>query len=157
MIEISKIASVSGQPGLYCITTPLKNGVILESLDDKKTRLVAGAQSKLSVLSEISIYTTSAEGSVSLSDVLQSIRSKYGNEIPVHPKSDSADLKTFLLSVLKDADLERVYASDIKKLAGWYIILLKYAPEVLGDAQSEEKKPSSPKGKTKKAAKGSEG
>ena len=158
MTEISKIASVSGQPGLFVITTALKNGVILESLDEKKTRVVAGAQSKVSVLSEISIYTSSADGSVALSDVLKSVNEKYGSEIPVQPKSDAADLKKFLVSVLIDADLERVYPSDIKKLVAWYLILLKYAPEVLGaplsSAESAEEKPAA-KAKARKSPKAS--
>ncbi len=134
-MEISKLAAVSGQGGLFQITTALKNGVILESVDEKKLRLVAGAQSKVSVLSEISIYTTTAEGSVPLEDVLKSIYGLYQENIPVNPKSDGADLKDFLLSVLKEADIDRVYPSDIKKLVSWYLILCRFAPEVLGAGQ----------------------
>jgi hypothetical protein len=158
MIEISKLAAVSGQPGLYHITTALKNGVILESLDDARTRIVAGTQSRVSVLSEISIYTTSAEGSVPLEQVLKSAFSIYGAGLKVNPKSDAADLKSFLLSVLKDADTERVYTSDIKKLVSWYQTLLKYAPEVLSSGEEpvvseakEEGKPKAKKAAAKKA------
>lgn len=162
MTEISKLAAVSGEGGLFVITAALKNGVMMESLDEKKTRIVAGASSKVSVLSEISMYTVTQEGSVPLEQVLKSMYSIYGDKLQVNAKSDAADLRAMLISVLKDADLERVYASDIKKLVSWYHILLKHAPEVLGAGQmsesaepesgNSEKKTSKPKSK-KSAAK----
>jgi hypothetical protein len=158
MTEISKLAAISGEGGLFVITAALKNGVMMESLDDKKNRVVAGANSKVSVLSEISIYTTTSEGSVPLEDVLKSIYSLYGANLPVTSKSDASDLKKVLVSVLKEADLDRVYTSDIKKLVSWYHILVRFAPEVLGagevldngESAKGEKKAS--KGKSKKAA-----
>ena len=163
MNEISKLAAISGEGGLFVITTALKNGVMMESLDDKKTRIVAGAHSKVSVLSEISIYTTTQEGSVSLESVLKSIYNLYGKDLKVTAKSDAADLRSLLTSVLKEADLDRVYASDIKKLVSWYHILVKYAPEVLSDGASaldenssaEEKaaKPKAKKAASRKAEK----
>ena len=69
-MELSDIASVSGKGGLFKILNPTRTGAILESLDNTKKKLVVGAQSKVSVLSEISIYTTDADGARPLSDVL---------------------------------------------------------------------------------------
>jgi hypothetical protein len=156
MTEITKLAAISGEGGLFVIATPLKNGVMLESLDDKKTKMVAGAHSKVSILSEISIYTTTADGSVPLEEVLKSLFSLYGENLPVTSKSDSADLRKVLTSVLKEADLERVYVSDIKKLVSWYQILVKFAPEVLKAAVVEAPEPvaeeKAEKPKAKKAA-----
>jgi Domain of unknown function (DUF5606) len=156
MTEITKLAAISGEGGLFVIATPLKNGVMLESLDDKKTKMVAGAHSKVSILSEISIYTTTADGSVPLEDVLKSLFSLYGENLPVTSKSDSADLRKVLTSVLKEADLERVYVSDIKKLVSWYHILVKFAPEVLKASVAEAVEPAAEekaeKPKAKKAA-----
>ena len=160
MTEISKLAAVSGEGGLFVITTALKNGVMMESLDDKKTRVVAGANSKVSVLSEISIYTSTADGSVPLEQVLKSMHSLYGENLPVTSKSDAAELRSMLTSVLKDADHDRVYTSDIKKLVSWYHILVRFAPEVLREegvpaaapeADSQEAKPKARKSSAKKA------
>jgi hypothetical protein len=139
MIELSKIAALAGQPGLFQIKTPLKNGVMMESLDEKKTKVVAGATSKVSVLSEISIYTQSADGSVSLESVLQSLHEKYGDSLPANSKSDGADLKNLLKSVLTEVDFDRVYVSDIKKLVTWYGILVANNPEIFGKPVSETK------------------
>jgi len=131
MIELSKIAAIAGIGGLFQIKASVKNGIMMESLDEKKTKVITNAASKVSVLTEISIYTTSAEGSVSLEFVFKSIYEKYGTKIPASSKSDGADLKNLLKSVLADVDFERVYVSDIKKVVNWFGILAVQAPELL--------------------------
>jgi len=68
-MELNEIASISGKGGLFKVLKPGKSGVLLESLDATKTRLVANATHRLSLLSEISIYTTTKEGTVPLEDV----------------------------------------------------------------------------------------
>ena len=137
-MELKEIASVSGKGGLFKILKPAKGGVILESLDEAKSKLVVGASQRLSVLSEISMYTTTKEGTVLLQEVLQKINKQIGKELGVTPESDNGQLKAFLKSVLPEFDEDRVYVSDIKKLVKWYGILLKEAPEVF-EALLEEK------------------
>lgn len=135
-MKLEDIATISGKGGLYKILKPTKSGVILESLDEAKTKLVATTNHKLSVLSEVSIYTTSKEGTVALSDVLKKINAEFGDDLGLDANADGAELKAFLKSVLADYDEDRVYVSDIKKLVKWYTILLQQAPAVF---LSEEK------------------
>jgi hypothetical protein len=139
-MELKEIASISGKGGLFKIMKPGKAGVILESLDAAKLKLVAGGKERMSVLSEISIYTTTKEGTVSLQEVIKKIKKQYDAEIGVTPESDNAKLKAFLKSVLPEFDEDRVYVSDIKKLVKWYSILLKEAPEVFEHEEKEEVK-----------------
>ena len=61
-MNFKDIASVAGKPGLYRIVSPTRSGVVLEALDEKKTKLVAGMSMRVSVLSDISIYTLTEEG-----------------------------------------------------------------------------------------------
>jgi hypothetical protein len=129
-MELKEIASVSGKGGLFKVVKPGKTGVILESLDEAKTKLVVGGAQRMSLLSEISIYTTTKEGTAALLDVLKAIKSKLGTELGVTPESDPDKLKSFLKSVLPEYDEARVYVSDIKKLVKWYSILLKEVPEL---------------------------
>ena len=119
---------------------PTKSGVILESLDETKTKLVATANHKLSLLNEISIYTTTKEGTVALENVLQKIHTDFGNDLGVDSNSDGAELKSFLKAVLPEYDENRVYVSDIKKLVKWYELIQKHAPDILTGAKEEEKK-----------------
>src|SRR5690606_10765585 len=94
----------------------------------------------MSLLSEISIYTTTKDGTVPLEDVLKKIHKEFGADLGVDPNSDSAELKAFLKSVLPEYDEDRVYVSDIKKLVKWYGILLKQAPQVFEEKEAEEEK-----------------
>ncbi len=130
-MELAEIASISGKGGLFKVLKPTKAGVILESLDELKTKVVASASQKLSLLKEISIYTTTQKGTVSLEEVLQKIYKDFGNDIGLTSEAEPTELKSFLKSILPEYDESRVYISDIKKLIKWYLIILQQVPEIL--------------------------
>jgi len=136
-MELSEIASISGKGGLFKVLKPGKSSVLLEALDATKTRVVASATQRLSLLSEISIYTTTKEGTVALEDVLKKIYKEFNNDLGVDANSDNSELKAFLKSVLPEYDDSRVYVSDIKKLVKWYSVLLEYTPEFFEDKKEE--------------------
>lgn len=135
-MELKDLASVSGKGGLFKVLKAGKAGVVLESLDEAKTKIIATASTKISLLDEISIYTTTKEGTIPLGDVLRKIKKEFGNDTGVDGDSDGDELKAFLKSVLPEFDENRVYTSDMKKLVKWYAIIAKHAPEIL-----EESKP----------------
>lgn len=142
-MDLKDIAAVSGKGGLFKVLKPTRTGVILEAIDENKTKLIANANSRVSILKEISVYTTSKEASLPLEDVFQSIYSKFGNKLDVSPKSEEQDLRSFLSNVVPDYDRERVYNSDIKKIVNWYSILVEHFPGIFekkeAPAQKEEK------------------
>lgn len=140
-MDYSEIASVSGKGGLFKVVKPTRTGVILESLDEKKQKLVAGATQRISVLSDISIYTTSQEGSLPLEEVFKKIYSEFNDDLGVTPTSDSDELKAFIKHIIPNYDESRVYVSDIKKLVTWYGYVLKNVPELLLEKKEEPKKP----------------
>jgi hypothetical protein len=139
-MELKEIASISGKEGLYRVLKPSRTGVIVETLDAQKKKMAIGAAGKVSILKEISIYTTTKDGSVPLQDVLIAIHDKYQDKLPIDPKASTADLMQFLGSVLPEFDTEKVYPSDVKKLVKWYNILWKEAPEVLQKQEVVEAK-----------------
>jgi hypothetical protein len=56
-MNLQGIVAVSGKPGLWKALTQNKTGFILESLDEKKTKLVANiSTAKLASLDEITIF-----------------------------------------------------------------------------------------------------
>lgn len=138
-MNFKDIASVSGKPGLYKVLKPTRSGVILESLDEKKAKLVAGMSMRVSILSDISIYTMTEEGAEPLESVMKKIESEYQGDTGVDASSSDSELRAFLKSVLPDFDEERVYTSDIKKLNAWYQIIRKFAPEVFEESTEEKK------------------
>lgn len=136
-MDLKEIASISGKGGLFRIVKPTRTGVIVESLDGKGGRMVASASHRISVLKEISIYTTDAEGSKPLEEIFYTIHKEFGDDPGIDSSSSPEELKAFLQHVLPEYDRERVYPSDIKKLVSWYKALLQYAPEAV--QPSEEK------------------
>ena len=150
-MEFKEIATVSGRGGLFKILNPTRTGVILESMDENKAKLVVNANSKVSVLHEISIYTTDTEGTCPLEEVLRKVHKEFQGDTGLTKNSDGDELKAFLKHILPSYDTERVYVSDIKKLVNWYGILLKEAPEVL-EEQPEPKPEKEDEGEVRKAA-----
>jgi hypothetical protein len=140
-MKLSEIASVSGKGGLFKVVTSTKSGLILESLDESKTKLVAAGNQRISILHEISIYTNTKEGTAALGDVLTKIHKTFGNDIGLDSESDAAELKAFMKSVLPEYDEERVYVSDIKKLVKWYGLLTKYAPDLFEEEKKSTESP----------------
>jgi len=152
-MEFKDIATVTGKGGLFKVLKPTRTGVILESMDEAKTKLIAGMNTRVSLLDEISIYTHGKEGSVPLKDVMQKIHKEFNNDPGVDGKSSPDELKAFLKFILPDYDEERVYVSDIKKLVVWYGTLLRYTPELLTEEKKEVKKKKTKKAETEKKSK----
>lgn len=150
-MEFSDIAAVSGKGTLFKIVNPTRTGVILESMDEHKTKMVATMHNKVSVLSEISIYTTDAEGATPLEDVMKKIHEEFDGDTDLDKNSSPEELKSFLKFILPNYDEGRVYVSDIKKLVSWYAQIVERVPEVLEakteeEPKKEEKKEEEPKG-----------
>ena len=118
-MNLQGIVAVSGKPGLWKALSQNKTGFILESLDAKKTKLVANlSTAKLAALDEITIF--SSEDDILLKDVLA--RMKEAASVP-DSKADGVKLRAFFREVAPDHDEEKVYASDIKKIVTWFHIL----------------------------------
>ena len=141
MEALKQIANIAGYSGLYRILKPSRNGVIVESLDDKKAKTMMGPTARVSVLNDISIYVDAEEQSKPLGDVLLAVNEKYGETLTVDPKGSNDELVDFMASVVPDYDRDRVRTTDIKKLIVWYGILRQYAPEAFETATDEVTEP----------------
>jgi len=118
-MDYSKIISVTGLSGLYELVASKADGAVVRSLEDKSTKFVSSRVHNFTHLESIEIYTVK-ENSV-LSDVFKAI--KESKEKMPDAKADGAALKSYFEKVYPDLDLERVYASDMKKIVKWYSIL----------------------------------
>ncbi|MES2389027.1 MAG: DUF5606 domain-containing protein [Bacteroidota bacterium] len=137
-MNLRTIATIAGRSGLFRIIKPTRNGVIVETIDAQKSRTVAGATNKVSVLQEITIYTTDNDGSITLQEVLRGIREKFGEKLPVDTKASGAELHDFMKEAVPAYDIDRVYTGDIKKLVGWYTILSNFAPEAFEEEKAAD-------------------
>ncbi|MDF1673015.1 MAG: DUF5606 domain-containing protein [Vicingaceae bacterium] len=152
-MALETIISITGKPGLYKILSQIKNGLIVESLVDKK-RLPVYASEKVSALNDISIYTYTSD--VPLKEVYEKLFEKTGGKEAINHKAKPEELRAYLKEVIEDFDEERVYHSDLKKLFQWFNLLVSNG--ILIDAKKEEtvakkataKKPAAKKAPAKK-------
>jgi hypothetical protein len=119
-MSLEKILSISGKPGLYVLKVQTRTGFVAESLLDGK-KITVSLKSNVSLLSEISIYTYDAEKP--LAEIMQNIAIKENKGQTISSKEDNATLLAYFRTVLPEYDEERVYASDVKKIVGWYNLL----------------------------------
>ncbi|RLD60611.1 MAG: hypothetical protein DRJ05_04355 [Bacteroidetes bacterium] len=134
-MDLSKILSISGKPGLYQTMAQTKNGLVVESLADGK-KFTAFSHEKISSMEEISIYTTDEDRP--LKEVLKSIFTKQEGKKILSHKSSATELKAFFKEMVPDYDDENVYVSDIKKVVNWYNTLVEHDLLDLEEDEVEE-------------------
>lgn len=138
-MDLSKVISISGKPGLYLIKSQAKGRVIVESLLDGKST-PAFSNERMSSLEEISIFTTDQDKP--LKEVFCNIHDKMGDTVDFdYKKADAALLRSKFAEVLPEYDPDSVYPSDMKKVFAWYQLLinnnlLDFTPE--SEEQQEE-------------------
>ena len=129
------ILAISGQPGLFKMVTEAKNSIIVESLLTGK-RIPAYSTSKISALSDISVFTETGE--IQLKELFKAIISSGKT---VSPKASTNEIKDFFAEILPEYDKDRVYVSDMKKIIQWFQILseLNLLIDTAEDEKPEEK------------------
>ncbi|MDE7069203.1 MAG: DUF5606 domain-containing protein [Alistipes sp.] len=120
-MELKEILAISGQPGLYKYVAQSTRGVIVESLLDGK-RMNAASNSKVSALTEISIFTEGDD--IPLAEVFSKIYAHTGGKEAISHKESPEALKAYFAEVLPEYDRERVHVSDMKKVFSWFNILV---------------------------------
>lgn len=136
-MDLSKILSISGKPGLYKMVGESKNGLVVESFTDGK-KIPAFAHERISSLKEISIYTESDD--IALWKVLKKLNEiQEGKPIENPKKSSANDLKALFEQVIPDYDKDTVYVSDMKKVFSWYNQLLEKDMLDFSEQEKEEK------------------
>lgn len=118
------ILSIAGKPGLFRLVAQGRGNLIVETVDEAKRRMPAGARDRVTSLNDVSMYTN--EEDMPLMQVFESIKEKYnGEKVDITlSKASSAELFDFLGKVLPDYDSDRIYPGDVKKLIQWYNILI---------------------------------
>jgi hypothetical protein len=143
MIDLKGIISITGQPGLFKIVAQSKNGIIVEGLSDKK-RTNVYASTKVSTLSDISMFTTGEDKPIA--EIMKAVYDKTnGGAAPDTKTTDDKAITAFFAEILPDYDKERVYVSNMRKLFSWYNNLqstgnLKLAEEKSAEEETKEAK-----------------
>ncbi len=155
-MDITKIIAITGKPGLFELISQTKGGFIVKDLTTQK-KLSINANSQVSLLQNISIYTHESE--TPLISVLVAAAIKHNYKEVEFAKNDSKKLRDLMVEVQPDYAEDRVYDSDLRKLFTWYNILVKNAiiteesikayEENLNQAKEELEKEEQPQAKEK--------
>jgi hypothetical protein len=152
---LKDILAISGEPGLFKFIAQGKNAIIVEHLETKK-RSSAYGSAKVSSLEDIAIFTDKED--MPLGKVFDLIHEKENGGPAIDSKADAGKLKTWFESILPEYSKDKVYTSDIKKVAHWYNILhnlnllVKEEPEKVADVKPAKEKPVPAAEKKKKKA-----
>lgn len=133
-MDINKILSIGGRPGLWEMKAQTRGGVLAESLIDGK-KIPVNVKNNISMLGEISIYTYAEE--IPLREVFQKIGEKENFEKSIDPKTSKNEMITYFREVLPEFDEDRVYQSDIKKIIQWYNTLIEKGVKTFVEAKEE--------------------
>ena len=133
-MNLERIISITGKPGLFKIISQGNNVVIVENLEDKK-RMPMTARYQANSLDEIGIYTI--EDTTPLSNIFDIIAKKENEKQSITHRADKEDLIKYFEDILPNYDVERVYISDIKKVIQWYNTM--QAAGLIKLAQAEKK------------------
>ena len=141
-MDLSKIVSISGKPGLYVVKSKAVGRLIVESVLDGKCS-PAFAHERMSSLEEISIFSVDEDRP--LKEVFMMIHEKMGDKVDFdYKKASNDELREKFAFVMPDYDEDAVYPSDMKKVFAWYQMLndkglLDFTEE---EAQPEAETPS---------------
>lgn len=139
-MEYGKIIAVTGMPGLFELLTSKNDGAIVRSLEDNNTKFVSSRIHNFSHLESIEVFTV--KDNINLVEIFYAME-KEGGKTP--DLKDAAAVKKYFQKVYPDLDFERVYSSDLKKMAKWYEILkankieIKITPPAEEEEKEEEK------------------
>lgn len=117
-MDYKKIVSITGMSGLFELLSNKSDGAIVRSLEDKQTKFISSRLHTVSQIESIEVYTT--EGNVRLAEVLKKMKES-AEKLP--SEKDAIALKNYFQKIYPTIDLERVYASDMKKMVKWFQLL----------------------------------
>jgi hypothetical protein len=151
---LKDILAISGEPGLFRFIAQGKNAIIIEHLETKK-RSSAYGSAKVSSLEDIAIFTDTED--MPLGKVFDLISEKENGGPAIDSKADNTKLRIWFEGILPEYSKDKVYTSDIKKVAQWYNVLhklnllVKDEPEADAVKEPESETAAVPEKKKKKA------
>ena len=141
-LDLKKVLSISGQPGLFEYIAPSRTGFIVESMSTKH-RSAVPTTAKVTTLADVSIYTE--DGEATLRTVLEAMRDKLEGKAAPGSKSDPEQIKKFFAEVLPGYDRDRFYVSHMKKVLDWYNNLVQFGSLEFIDEEEEKAEPENTK------------
>ena len=138
-MNLEPYIAVTGAAGLFNLVTSKPNGLVLSSIEDKKTSFYSTRKHQFTPLGTVAVYTLG--GTTPLHEVMQSMYDKMSKTPPVSPKAEKYQIEEYFETVLPDYDEDKVPLKDMKKIIKWFLFLyergLLSTNEVKGSGEEE--------------------
>ena len=136
-MDLKDFIAIKGKSDLYRILAKTPKGIIVEALNESKSKFKVEPNLTVLLLYDITIFSND-NTDLFLRDVFKNAFNKDADKIPVDHKDDTFKLKEYFRVIAPNYDEEKVYISDIKKIVKWYSILVKWYPDVIENIEKEE-------------------
>ena len=120
-MNLDPYVSVSGFGALFKLVTSRNNGLILESLENGKSKFYPVRKHQFTPLGTVAIYTL--EDTVALKEVFETMLTQLEDNPPVSTKAENYQIEEYFESILPDYDEDRVSTNDMKKVIRWFKFL----------------------------------
>ena len=120
-MNLEPYIAVSGESGLYKLVANRSNGLILESMENGKSKFYSMRSHQFTPLGTVAIYTLS--DATPLADIYKIMLSKIEEFPPVKVKSENHIIEEYFEQILPDYDEDKVSLKDMKKVIKWFVLL----------------------------------
>lgn len=122
-MDIDNYVAVSGLQGLFEMVSNKPGGLVIKDLDSGKIKFASVRQHNFNPIASIGIYVTTEEDTLNLKEVFSKMLAAIEKTPLPDKKASNKELMTYITTVMPDADADRVYPSDVKKLIKWFSFL----------------------------------
>lgn len=132
-MNLDPYVSVSSESGLFKLVASRNNGLVLENLDNGKSKFYSVRKHQFTPLGTVAIYTLT--DTTPLPDVFRAMLDKYKGMPPVSLKAENHEIEEYFENILPDYDEDRVSLKDMKKVIKWFNTLNERS--LLNDEEEE--------------------
>ena len=132
-MNLDPYVSVSSESGLFKLVASRNNGLVLENLDNGKSKFYSVRKHQFTPLGTVAIYTLT--DTTPLPDVFKAMLDKYEEMPPVSLKAENHEIEEYFENILPDYDEDRVSLKDMKKVIKWFNTLNERS--LLNDEEEE--------------------
>ncbi|MBT3301741.1 MAG: DUF5606 domain-containing protein [Bacteroidetes bacterium] len=136
-MDLKDFIAIKGKSELFRVINKSPKGIIVETLNEKRTKFKVQPNLHVLVLNDITIFSTD-NSDIFLLDVYLKFFEKGGLKLELNQKSEPEAIYSFFREHVPNHDQEKVYISDMKKMLRWYHIICEFYPDVIENLKKEE-------------------
>jgi hypothetical protein len=152
-MDLKDFIAIKGKSELFRVINKSPKGIIVETLNEKRTKFKVQPNLHVLVLSDITIFSVD-NSDIYLKDVYMKFYEQGGLSFELNQKSEAEAIYSFFREHIPNHDQEKVYISDMKKMLRWYHVIAEFYPDVLKELKKEDDEAEEEKAVEKKEAEG---